>query len=108
MIFELCHFFTSKICTSVFLDPVWLDGYFTINFANQSETLSLPGEDFRRDGLYKFYNLYSLCQLANSTIAMAQAVFVADEFITAQALPRMYTIKELMTYAYLFNSDLLS
>jgi hypothetical protein len=70
----------------MFLQSVWLDGYFTMNFANSSEIPSLPEDDFRYIGLYVFYNLLSLCQIASNTIDMATAVFVPDEFVTAQAV----------------------
>lgn len=73
-----------------------------MNFINPTETYSLPNDDFRKNGLFTFYNLYSLCQLAKTTIEMAEAVFVADDFITAQALPRMYIMMTGVEYIFYF------
>ncbi|UJR34695.1 hypothetical protein I4U23_027472 [Adineta vaga] len=78
-----------QICTSMFLEPVWFDGYFTIRFANSSETYSLPLTDMRMNGIYSFGNYLTICQLSNDTVAKATAVFMKDEFVTAQALSRV-------------------
>lgn len=46
--------------------------------------------DFRVDGQHSFFSYLSFCQLGSNMIAKAEAVFFADEFVTAQALSSMW------------------
>lgn len=72
------------------MTSTWLDGFFTIRFANESEQRELPDNDFRSKGMLLFYHIAGFCSFAQETITNAKDMFLQDEFISANALPRMY------------------
>ena len=78
-----------QICSSPFLKPVWLDGYFKINFADPNETISLLENDFRANGAKIFHLLSIVCQWINDTITSAQSIFIRDELVTIQTISSM-------------------
>lgn len=81
---------TLQICTSMFIQSRWLDGYFTMKFPNESRRPNLPEIDFRLEG-WRAFNAYAiLCGLASSMVTNAMNVFLKNEFITAQALSCKY------------------
>lgn len=79
-----------QICSSMFLQPVWLDGYFSRHFANASSGPPVAMFDFRISGYYVFSSLQTYCQLAVVTVVNAQTVFIQEQFVSAQALSSKY------------------
>jgi hypothetical protein len=63
-----------------------------MNFENESTKPTLEERDFRNDGLLIFNNILFLCNWANDTFSNAKTVFYQDNFVTSQALSRMYLL----------------
>ncbi|CAF4496986.1 unnamed protein product, partial [Rotaria sp. Silwood2] len=80
-------------CKSIFIQPAWIDGYFTMNFPNASKKRVLPDSDFRVGGAYELSNYGNFCQIAAAIVTNAQTVFVKDQFISTEALSRKQTEK---------------
>jgi hypothetical protein len=71
------------------MTSAWLDGFFTIQLANnRSYNQTLPENDFRRSGLVFFYYVATLCQTVRLVTDNGARLFKNDIFINAKALPR--------------------
>jgi hypothetical protein len=79
-----------QVCTSPFLQSVWINDFFAINFINSSEQANLADTDFRKYGTLIFQEIVVLCSWVQYSVANAANVFNLDESITSQALSRMY------------------
>ena len=79
-----------KVFKSDFVKPIWIDGYFQMNFENGSTKQTLANSDFRTDGLLIFNNVLFLCNWANETFSNAKTVFNQDNFVSAEVFSRMY------------------
>ena len=80
-----------QVCSSAFIQPTWLDGYFTIKFPNASRVPNLIDIDFRVEGKRAFTSFANYCTLAVAVVYSAQDIFLKNEFVTTQALARKYT-----------------
>ena len=71
------------------MSSAWLDGFFTIQLANNaSYNQTLPENDFRRSGLFFFYHVVTLCQSMWLVTDNSARLFSNDTFINAKALLR--------------------
>ena len=75
-----------QICTSTFVQPIWLKGYFDMKFENPYDVRNLWQYDFRNIGWYYFYNIASFCIVAKETVAVAESLFLTNKLISAQIL----------------------
>jgi hypothetical protein len=72
----------------MFLTPVWLDDYFTINFTNESDRRPIPDADFRKNGMLSFYYIMALCNFSREAIERSTAFFLIQQYVRTNALSR--------------------
>jgi hypothetical protein len=77
-----------QICSSVFIQKEWLDGYLTIEFENKSKQHDLHPLDLRVSGWNLFTAIQLFCEFYQSSVADAETVFLNEDFISNQVLSR--------------------
>lgn len=76
----------------MYLDPFWLDSFFTVNFVNESDRQPIPDADFRKNGILFFYKIMALCDFSREAIEKSIALFRIEQYIQANALTRKFII----------------
>ena len=84
------YIYNLQICSSVFLTQDWLDGFFTIKFANKSDGRPIPDADFRKDGMLFFYIITGLCNFSKEAVAKSAAHFRIGQYVHTNALQRKF------------------
>ena len=85
------------------MTPIWLDGFFTINFINESDRRPIPDADFRKNGMLTFYQIMTLCNSSKEMTERSKAFFLFEEYFQTTALSR-----EFINTLYMFETMIFS
>lgn len=82
------------MCSSQFINPIWLTDIFTIRFPNGTNLVPLAADDFRTNGHSYFTRIGGLCGFSFTLVLACQNAIFHEEFITATALSRKYSTEK--------------